>query len=137
VAAELVKMYRIFFNGKKEQQRHEGSKEDRGGKCRQRPTNLEMPTNTLNSVSLNLEAGTNFSAEFNKLFLILLFDIRGDEERGKSGARLMQVRVKSGSIGYLEGSTYGFPMEYLSSIYGVAMGEMRKFHASNRCVIIY
>jgi hypothetical protein len=43
----------------------------------------------------------------------------------------MQIRCKSGAspaaLRYLEGSTYGFPTGYLSGIYGIAMGEMRKF----------
>jgi hypothetical protein len=93
-----------------------------------------MLTNTLNSVSLNLEARTHFSLSFNNYFLISLLNIRGDQERGKSVASPMQVRGKSGSIAYLEGSTYGFPTGYLSSIYGVAIGEMWKFHASKGCV---
>jgi hypothetical protein len=84
-----------------------------------------MLTNSLNSVSLNLEAGTNFSAQFNNYFLFPYLIFAGL----RSGASPGQVRGKSASIGYLEGSTYGFPTGYLSSIYGVAMGEMRRFRA--------
>jgi hypothetical protein len=89
-----------------------------------------MPTNTRISVSLNPEAGTNFSPGLITIFVFPYLIFAGT----RSGASPMQVRGKSGSIGYLEGSTYGFPTVYLSSIYGVAMEKMRKFHASNACV---
>ena len=51
-----------------------------------------MLTNTLNSVSLNLEARTHFSLIFNNYFLISLLNIRKGQERGKSVASPMQVR---------------------------------------------
>ena len=82
-----------------------------------------MLTNTLNSVSLNPEAGTNFSPSLITIFLFPYLIFVGT----RSGAIPGQVRCKSGAspavVAYLEGSTYGFPTGYLSSIYGVAGGS--------------
>jgi hypothetical protein len=51
-----------------------------------------MPSNILNGISLNFEAGTNFLGEFNNYFLIPYSYSQGT----RSGVSPGQLRCKSG-----------------------------------------